>query len=281
MTLESRFIKDIADIVNELKGFAGGADSEIEVAINDYIITAELASEISTLYHLVQPSINDMVTPLVDVHNAIFAEFKRYGSELLDLLQNIEEPNPNTVKAILSAGEKFLGAMENLYQTMKSITEIHLVERSLTLESIDDNVIESMADEFEKIDTYVRRVTQATSKFIPMLNRSTDDVRKHVNDAMTKKVMVESVVGDHFCVVKDDDIILGVGLTSAEALSDSQQWGVGGDDGAVVVACTKNVYDFVGQHGSPDEWAVINGIVAMPDEKEKLKESITAIKQRK
>ena len=263
-----------------------GVDHErLKDLLEEYIAASDIAATATDLKKEISPSIKDEVINLFDVEDSILNKFIEVGDYVVVVCRDSERVSNKKalegfVDELSKAVPDYVDVIENIMKTNKDVSTVDVKPRT-SVKQIDELIVESLSDQFEKVTSYIKGLTRVFSKFLPKLSRHNENLRGKINNLFEEIIISENIKGDHYCVVQPNFAIFGVGKTENEAWNDAEEWADTTDENwknsFEVKPCTSNVFNYVKKNGTPDDWEEYEGTIVLPSEitdmKEKIEES--------
>lgn len=253
--------------------------------LEEYVAASDIASTATSMRSEIAESIKEEVINLFDVEDAILNKFLEVGDYIIVVCREGERVNNKKalegfVEELSQTIPDYVDVIENIMKTNQDITQVDVKPRT-SVKSLDESIVESISSKIEKFMSYVKGLTRVFSKYLPRLSDHNNNLRAKIDMLYEETIMSESIKGDHYCIIQPNFAIFGVGRTEDEAWDSAEEWADTTDENwkqsFEVKPCTKQVFDYVNKSGTPDDWELSNGVVALPHElveaKEKIEES--------
>lgn len=253
--------------------------------LEEYVAASDIASTATAMRSEIAESIKEEVINLFDVEDAILNKFLEVGDYIIVVCREGERVNNKKalegfVEELSQTIPDYVDVIENIMKTNQDITQVDVKPRT-SVKSLDESIVESISSKIEKFMSYVKGLTRVFSKYLPRLSDHNNNLRAKIDMLYEETIMSESIKGDHYCIIQPNFAIFGVGRTEEEAWNSAEEWADTTDENwkqsFEVKPCTKQVFDYVNKSGTPDDWELSNGVVALPHElveaKEKIEES--------
>ena len=263
----------------------GVEHDQLHDLLEEYVAASDIASTATAMRSEIAESIKEEVINLFDVEDAILNKFLEVGDYIIVVCREGERVNNKKalegfVEELSQTIPDYVDVIENIMKTNQDITQVDVKPRT-SVKSLDESIVESISSKIEKFMSYVKGLTRVFSKYLPRLSDHNNNLHAKIDMLYEETIMSESIKGDHYCIIQPNFAIFGVGRTEDEAWDSAEEWADTTDENwkqsFEVKPCTKQVFDYVNKSGTPDDWELLNGVVAMPEEisgmKEKIQES--------
>lgn len=288
-------MSSIREIHNKMKTRAASITALAESIDNDaltqqaleFTVSVDMALTSIELREGVSADIKDDCRSLFDAQTQIFESMTNLGDLIVVALDESQQ------RPDMKEYQKMVGAIETMVPQVQEIVE-GIVKSNTYLTTIDvrssvtghnkldESVVEDTARRFANADKYIKGAKSVFNGVGPKLKSAGNALNAHINRLKESIINEESIKGDYFCVVQPNYAIFGVGKTSDEAWSETEEWADTTDenwkDSFIEKPCSEKVYNIVSKSGTPDNWEEHNGIVVMPEEIDDLKAAIKTAK---
>lgn len=265
----------------------GVEHDQLHDLLEEYVAASDIASTATSMRSEIAESIKEEVINLFDVEDAILNKFLEVGDYIIVVCREGERVNNKKalegfVEELSQTIPDYVDVIENIMKTNKDITQVDVKPRT-SVKSLDESLVESISSKIEKFMSYVKGLTRVFSKYLPRLSDHNNNLRAKIDMLYEETIMSESIKGDHYCIIQPNFAIFGVGRTEDEAWNSAEEWADTTDENwkqsFEVKPCTKQVFDYVNKAGTPDEWELSDGVVALPNELVEVKEKIEESKK--
>lgn len=222
-------------------------------------IASDLKGEMVELFDEQERAYNSVI----DLGNVIVALTKEGGTRS-GAVDKVLAGFITELKSLIPEHEELI---ENIYEMNKVVNKVSVKPR-ITTKGITEGAIDKMAKWVEAIQRFVTkmvsRLKPKTRKLSQKIRNISDRIAK-IDSMVTETVFKEDIANPtHFCVYQPGMAIFGVGKTKKEAWDDAKEWadntGKDWKKSFKVAPCTKDLYDYVKDKGTPDTWDETNGV---------------------
>ncbi|ASV44198.1 hypothetical protein PBI_SCTP2_183 [Salicola phage SCTP-2] len=228
----------------------------------------------------------DQVQPLINTSEELFGHFFEMSEFLLNLCESIKEENEKIEKkktqfcdSYSRCIDVFITGLGYCYDFLTEICNSLIESDEMSIEDINEDSIDEKAKEYESIESYISQLVSVLEKFNKPLEKCKDIIRKI--DKQIGEIMLteQNIKGKYWCVYQPGAAIFGIGKTENEAWKDAEEWADDVSDknwkqSFEIMPCTEELYNYVANHGTPDYWGEIDGVLTTKEQEQQLEEDI-------
>ena len=234
--------------------------------------------------------VSEVCEEFLEEKEKLFQNYIEFGKKLIFICKQ-EEISDDSIEKFKECAEDCIEKIGSSLEQMNDFTTLFSNYKMDVVvgEEITEELVKETSEKYEKVEAIKEKATELFSSINDYIVECLVKLQKLCDEFFDYVTINESVKGEYWCVYQPHAAIFGVGKTEEEAWSDAEQWADTESDpnwknSFEIKPCSEKLYNYTSEHGTPDDWVEVEGVIVTSEEydqlNEKLHESLNIEKQK-